>query len=138
MSDRGTNLVRMGAVVMILSAATVLAQQSGQRGRNAPPSPPHDPHDLSGIWLGRAITSGFDDPAPTYTAAGKAAVDANKPSFGPRAVLPALGNDPLGDANPPGTPRALINHSHKNSIHSTSGQGAATDPVESGVARDLD
>ena len=88
----------------------MLLAQAGQRGRNTPPSPPHDPHDLSGVWLSRAITTGLTDPGPVYTGAGKVAADANKPSFGPRAVLPALGNDPLGDANPPGTPRALINH----------------------------
>jgi hypothetical protein len=68
---------------------------------------------LSGVWLGRATTTGLDSPGPAYTPAGKAAEDKNKPSFGPRAVLPALGNDPLGDANPPGIPRALINHPTK-------------------------
>ena len=99
----------IGIASLFLLPAMLLAQ-AGQRGRNTPPSPPHDPHDLSGVWLSRAITTGLTDPGPVYTAAGKAAADANKPSFGPRAVLPALGNDPLGDANPPGIPRSLTNH----------------------------
>jgi hypothetical protein len=92
----------------LLCASLILsAAQRGQRGAS---SPAHDPHDLSGVWLGRAITTGLNNPGPVYTPAGKAAEDKNKPSFGPRAVVPALGNDPLGDANPPGIPRLLINH----------------------------
>jgi hypothetical protein len=68
-----------------------------------------DPKDLSGIWLGRAVQRIHVAP-PVFTPAGKIAFDANRPSFGPRAVAPAVGNDPLGGANPPGLPRVLINH----------------------------
>jgi len=69
-------------LALMFVAATALAQG---RGRNAPPAgPPHDPHDLSGIWLGRAAGV-LNNPAPSFTPAGKAAFDANKPSFGPRA-----------------------------------------------------
>jgi len=98
----------------VLALMFVAASVFGQgRGRNAPPpGPPHDPHDLSGIWLGRAAGA-LNNPAPSFTPAGKAAFDANKPSFGPRAVPPAFGNDPLGGANPPGIPRALISHATK-------------------------
>ena len=64
---------------LILSAA-----QRGQRGAAAPP---HDPHDLSGVWLGRAITTGLNDPGPVYTPVGKAAADKNKPSFGARSAF---------------------------------------------------
>src|SRR5262249_43128935 len=72
----------------------------------------HDPHDLSGIWMGRAVGTIYKAP-PSFTAAGQKVFDLNKPSFGKRAVPPALGNDPLGDANPPGLPRALVNHATK-------------------------
>src|ERR1700757_676387 len=99
--------VRITAILLLTAITVAHGAQRGQRGA---PAPPHDPHDLSGVWLGRAITTGLNDPGPVYTAAGKAAADKNKPSFGPRAVVPALGNDPLGNANPAGTPRALINH----------------------------
>jgi hypothetical protein len=103
--------IRTILLFMVL-VAPGLSQQGG-RGRNAsPPGPAHDPHDLSGIWLGRAAGA-LNNPAPSFTAAGKAAFDANKPSFGPRAVPPALGNDPLGGANPPGIPRGLISHATK-------------------------
>jgi hypothetical protein len=43
-----------------------------------------------------------------FTPAGKAKLEANKSGKGPRAVLPAFGNDPLGQANPPGLYRTLI------------------------------
>ena len=98
------------AVLVTLAAPSALTQQ---RGRGGPaPGPPHDPRDLSGIWLGRAVQLTNAAP-PAFTPAGKAAFDANKPSFGPRAVPPASGNDPLGGANPPGLPRILVNHATK-------------------------
>ena len=108
---RMTNAVCVVALLVALWPASALTQR-GRAGGAAPPSPPHDPHDLSGIWLGRAVWSIYKTP-PAFTPAGKALFDAAKPSFGPRAVPPALGNDPLGDANPPGIPRALINHATK-------------------------
>src|SRR5688572_24325517 len=96
------------AWLLLLSTGAVGAQR-GSGG--PPPGPPHDPRDLSGIWMGRSAT--FPDSVLSFTATGKAAFDANKPSFGRRAVPPALGNDPLGGANPPGVPRGLISHPTK-------------------------
>jgi hypothetical protein len=43
-----------------------------------------------------------------FTPTGLAKLNANKSGKGPRAVIPALGNDPLGQANPPGLYRTLI------------------------------
>lgn len=102
------------ALALLLLSASVLAQRGrGGEGRGAaPPSPPHDPHDLSGIWMDRAVGTIYKAD-PSFTPAGKAAFDASKPGFGPRAVPPAMGNDPLGDANPPGLPRVLFNHATK-------------------------
>lgn len=109
MPRRHTCVARLLAVVLtVAGAGVVFAQQGGGRG-GPPPGPPHDPKDLSGIWLGRAVQR-INTAPPVFTPAGKAAFDANKPSFGPRAVAPAMGNDPLGGANPPGIPRVLINH----------------------------
>jgi hypothetical protein len=108
---RAGSLALVVAVFVVAGATIATPQQRGRGGRAAaqrPPSPPHDPHDLSGIWLGRAVQAVGTTPA--FTPAGKAAFDATKPSFGPRAVPPAVGNDPLGDANPPGLPRVLVNH----------------------------
>ena len=39
---------------------------------------------------------------PAFTDNGKKLFDANKPSYGPRAVAPALGNDPTGFCDPLG------------------------------------
>jgi hypothetical protein len=41
------------------------------------------------------------------TPAGKAVFDSYKPSFGPRRVPPALGNDPMGRCDPLGYPRNM-------------------------------
>lgn len=102
-------------VMVLLLGASLVAQQGrqgGGRGTQPAPGPPHEPRDLSGIWMGRAVQV-THRAAPAFTAAGRAAYDLNKPSFGPKAIMPALGNDPIGDANPPGLPRILINHATK-------------------------
>jgi len=92
-----------------------------QRGNAAPAANvPHDPHDLTGVWLAggggggggaaaaaQPMTQWTRQPLP-LTAEGKKVMDANKSGKGPRAVVPALGNDPLGDANPPGLMRTLV------------------------------
>jgi hypothetical protein len=42
------------------------------------------------------------------TPAGKAKLDAAKPSYGSRAVLPSLGNDPISTCDPLGYPRVAF------------------------------
>jgi hypothetical protein len=66
-----------------------------------------DKHDLSGVWYSRTNSILMGNPVPPMTAAGKAAFDLNKPTFGPRAVLPAFGNDPMGRCDPLGYPRNM-------------------------------
>jgi hypothetical protein len=39
---------------------------------------------------------------------GEQLFNANKPSYGPRAIAPALGNDPVGTCDPLGLPRILF------------------------------
>jgi hypothetical protein len=70
--------------------------------------------DLSGVWT-RGGGGGARNPmtqwSPNelpFTPAGLARFNENKPGKGPRQVPPALGNDPLGDSNPPGLYRTLI------------------------------
>jgi hypothetical protein len=75
-------------------------------------SVPQNAGDLSGVWEAssgprRSIAEG-SAVAPSMTASGKARFDANKPSYGPRAIPPALGNDPIGECNPLGVPRILL------------------------------
>ena len=70
--------------------------------------------DLTGTWSrgggrekGGPHTQWSPDKLP-FTPAGQAQFNANKPGKGPRQVPPAFGNDPVGDANPPGLYRTLI------------------------------
>ena len=96
--------------MLTLILAALLAAQ-------APPQK-FDPHDLSGHWnrtsrfqtfsnvfSGQGNTAGTAE-AP-FTPAGKAKFDTNKPGYGPRAVPPAIGNDPMGTCDPLGIPRLL-------------------------------
>ena len=91
---------------------------------------PFNPHDLSGVWS-TPTTAGYferhslDDKwvdikdkkvppqmrsntsPPPMTEWGKAKFDANKVSYGPRAVEPELNNDPVSQCEPLGYPRDL-------------------------------
>ena len=87
-------------------------------GLGAQKAPDFDPHDLSGHWN---RTSRFQTFSNVYsgqgsaqgtaeaplTSAGKVKFEANKPGYGPRAVPPAIGNDPMGTCDPLGIPRLL-------------------------------
>src|SRR5438874_10722472 len=104
-------------VLLMLVPSLLLAQRGGAGfgGRGRPPAPsstePFDPHDLNGIWWRTGGTREFNTQKggePQLTPEGKKRFDANKPGYGPRAVPPALGNDPLGDCNPDGLPRILM------------------------------
>lgn len=74
--------------------------------------------DFNGIWSkgggpgGGASTAKnatqWGGEVPSYTPEGLARFNSNKPGKGPRQIPPALGNDPLGEANPPGLYRTLI------------------------------
>jgi len=91
---------------------------------------PFNPHDLSGVWS-TPTTPGYferhslDDKwidtkdkkvppqmrsntsPPPMTEWGKAKFDANKVSYGPRAVEPEFNNDPVSQCEPLGYPRDL-------------------------------
>lgn len=105
----------MAILVCTMSICCAAAPaQRGQRGAAPPPGPPHDSHDLTGIWL---LTGPGDNGHPEsqwsreklpFTPAGRALFEGRKPGKGPRAGLPAKGNDPLSDANVPGLLRTLV------------------------------
>ncbi len=82
-------------LVVILSTLLPLSFTAAQTRQSQTASPakaqPFDPHDLSGVWLLRTPYPGISNQAPPMTAWGQAKFDANKPSFGPRAVPPAPG-----------------------------------------------
>jgi len=106
----------VSALMVLSSMGLVQAGQRGAVGRGNVPSPPHDPHDLSGVWQisgngggrGNTAVSQWVRELPPMTPEGLAKMKANHPALGPRAIVPAKANDPLGDANPPGLLRTLV------------------------------
>jgi len=69
----------------------------------------HNPRDLSGVWMrvkGAANMTAAAD--ALLTPLGRKLFEANRPSFGPRAVPPVRGNDPLGKCNPLGLMRNVF------------------------------
>lgn len=106
--------VSFAIAAMLLLSLSASAQIYGPstEGRRSPadmkaaaaaPKPSYDPHDLSGVWyIVRGSGLGGGSAWPAFTDNGKKLFDANKPSYGPRAVAPALGNDPTGFCDPLG------------------------------------
>jgi len=91
------------ALAMFVLSSVVYAQ-SGQ--------PAQMRRDLDGIWNRGGGLRTLSDPPPAMTPAGKAKFEANKPSYNrpssPRAIPPALGNDPAGRCDPLGLVRSIF------------------------------
>ena len=89
------------ALAVILAVSSVAFAQSGAVAKS----------DLSGVFARTGGLRTLTDPPPPMTPAGKARYDANKPSYNlpsnPRAIPPALGNDPAGSCDPLGLVRSL-------------------------------
>ena len=75
-------------------------------GRAAPPAVSSPRHDLSGVWAGPPLPT-LQEPAP-FTPAGQQRYDANKATWGPKAVGLADSNDPLIVCDPLGFPRSIL------------------------------
>jgi hypothetical protein len=112
-------VVRLSLALVWLSLIAILpvsAQTAPPGGANAA-SPPYNPRVISGVWmptnqegaaaLGR-LESQWLKPQLPLTPKGRAIFDSRSPGKGPRAALPAKGNDPLSDANVPGLLRSLV------------------------------
>jgi hypothetical protein len=91
------------SLVALLFSVVIVLTTLGQ-------APTFDPHDLSGVWTkGDGFRSlALSAKPPAFTPLGQKLFDANKPSYGPRAVPPALGNDPTGNCDPLGLVRNII------------------------------
>lgn len=111
--------LRFTATLIIISMAGIfstsaLAQDASPQGQRehrhaaSATSQPVDPHDLSGVWNLRSPLLELSKTPPPFTAWGQAKFDANKPSYGPRAVPPAEGNDAMGNCDPLGLPRLFF------------------------------
>ena len=66
------------------------------------------PRDLSGVWMRTRGSANLGDVSALLTPAGRQVYDSYKPSFGPRAIPPALGNDPIGNCDPMGLTRNVF------------------------------
>ena len=108
------------AVLAVPVFSFTAAGQSAPQSRVAKPkvSAPADPHDLSGVWHQpmQKRDPTISNERPALTAWGQAKFNATKPGYGPRAIPPALGNDPLGNCDPPGMPRLLFLEDYPNDV----------------------
>ena len=97
-----------------LSGLQVHAQTAPVSTPAAQSNQPYNPKDFNGIWdRSRGGSRGFsrapgDATTPPFTDRGREVFESYKPSYGPRAVAPAIGNDPTGQCNPAGLTRALL------------------------------
>lgn len=66
-----------------------------------------NPKDLTGVWS-RSKGSANTGDKVVLTPEGQKRLALNKPGFGPRAIIPALGNDPMGNCDPLGLTRNIF------------------------------
>jgi len=114
---------RMGRCVVTIAVALAFSsisfaqtgdQPAPARARRPPEkasTEPFDKHNLTAIWILRTPFAGISNTPPPMTPFGQAKFNANKPSYGPRAVPPAEGNDVIGNCDPTGFPRNLFSPS---------------------------
>jgi hypothetical protein len=92
------------ACLVVLVLSSMMYAQSGQATQVR--------RDLDGVWNRQGGLRTLSDPPPAMTPAGKAKFEANKPSYNrpssPRAIPPALGNDPAGRCDPLGLVRSIF------------------------------
>jgi hypothetical protein len=113
------SIVLLAAVLMLSSLAfaqTFEIYGPSAQGQRTPASrqaaakatpPAYTPHDLSGLWWGARNSPLMGNALPSMTAWGKAQYETHHPSRGPRAVVPALTDDPMAHCDPLGYPRNL-------------------------------
>ena len=98
-------LFKLAPVLLLLGMGFVPESHSEEAGAYE--------RDLSGVWYMRRRSpsspqSLWSSAELPFTEYGREVFDNNVPGKGPRQTLPALGNDPMGSANPAGLLRTLI------------------------------
>jgi hypothetical protein len=109
----GTMALVVVMAQMIVAPAASRAPDNRQGGpAQSGTSASFNPRDFSGIWDlsegSRGISRRPGEGMPPMTPLGQKQLEDNKPSYGPRAVPPAVGNDAVGECNPQGMPRILL------------------------------
>jgi hypothetical protein len=84
-------------LVALVFAAADLADAAQQSG----------PASIAGVWNTFGGGRTLSNQAPPMTPEGQRRFNANKPSYGERAIPPALGNDPVGNCDPLGLVRLI-------------------------------
>lgn len=100
------HIVVSGIVLAAALASTSAQAQTASKATVAPRTAAT--HDISGVWRASYRLLTLSREVPPRTPAGQAMFDAYKPSYGPRAIPPASGNDPQGNCDPLGIPRLLL------------------------------
>ncbi len=100
METRWVKWIVCVALFAVSSAAFAQSEQTAGRS------------DLSGVWNRQGALRTLSDPAPPMTPQGEAKYKSNKPGYNlrsdPKAVPPAVGNDPAGRCDPLGLVRSLF------------------------------
>lgn len=123
MRNRLIRLIVALAAILVFSPLALAQRGRGGAGQPAPcvndwqtpsgcdprPAPSKfNPRDLSGVWTRVKGAANMGNDIPPMTPLGQAKEDAHKPSYGPRAIVPALGNDPMGKCDPLGLTRNVF------------------------------
>ena len=64
--------------------------------------------NLNGVWTRTTRVLTMSEETPAFAPWGQERFDAARPGYGPRAVPPGVGNDPMGTCDPLGMPRNLF------------------------------
>ena len=106
---RNRFLVPLAIVSLALACwcAVLAPAQAAARAKPAA-AQSFDPHDLSGPWVTLGPRLILSNLVPKLTPWAQAKLAATRPSYGAHAVVPALGNDPMGICDPLGYPRIMI------------------------------
>jgi hypothetical protein len=118
MRTRFLSLVLFVAAALLLCSPAFAQSVHGPSGQGerapadtkaaaAAPKPVYDPHDVSGVWWGQRKSILMGNPVPPMTDLGKTLFAANKPTGGRVGLVPAQGNDPIGNCDPAGYPRSI-------------------------------